>query len=157
MIDLQILKKTTNVNKLRYAVKQINSLFAKEDIYKIVRKDKILLNENHISRIKHFCLVNNIENEKEGCFSIPVQIHFSIFIEDLITSFVKSSVVITANDFNQFCINTKSVIDTYIYGCTNNLYKGKDKILCYQEILDSILNSNETIVIKRISNNINSK
>ena len=148
MIDLQILKKTTNVNKLRYAVKQINSLFAKEDVYKIVRKDKILLNENQISRIKHFCSVNNIENEKEGYFSIPVQIHFSLFIEELITSFIKSSVVFTANDFNQFCINTKSVIDTFIYSCANNLYKGKNKTLCYQDIIISILNSNQAIIIK---------
>ena len=113
MIDLQILKKTANVNKLRYAVKQINSLFAKEEY-----------------------------------FSTPVPIHFSIFIEKLITSFIKSPDVFTTNDFNQFFINTKSVIDTFIYGCTNNLYKGKNKTLCYQEILNSILNSNENIIIK---------
>ena len=148
MIDLQILKKTTNVNKLRYAVKQINSLFAKEDIYKIVRKDKILLNENNISRIKHFCSMNNIENEKEGYFYIPVQIHFSLFIEDLINSIIKSPVVFTANDFNQFCINTKSVIDTFILGRANNLYKGKNQTLCYLDILVSILNSNQAIIIK---------
>ena len=150
MIDLQILKKTTNVNKLRYAFKQINSLFAKENIYITIHKDKInnILNENQISRIKHFCSVNNIENEKNEYFSIPVQIHFSIFIEKLITSFIRSKVIFTANDFNQFCINTKSVIDTFIYGRANHLYKGKNKTLCYQEILDSILNSNETIIIK---------
>ena len=149
MIDLQILKKTTNVNKLRYAVKQINSLFAKEKVYRTIRKDEInnILNENQISRIEHFCSVNNIENEN-GYFSIPVQIHFSIFIEKLITSFIKSPVVFTANDFNQFCINTKSVIDTYIYGCANNLYKNKNQTLCYLDILNSILNSNENIIIK---------
>lgn len=146
MIDLQILKKTTNVNKLRYAFKQINSLFAKESVYITIHKDN--LNENQISRIEHFCSVNNIENEKNGYFFIPVQIHFSFFIEKLITSFIKSPIVFTANDFNQFCINTKSVIDTFIYGCANNLYKGKDKTLCYQDILNSILNSNETIIIK---------
>ena len=150
MIDLQILKKTTNVNKLRYVFKQIDCLFAKEEVYRTIRKDEIknFLNESQISRIEHFCSVNNIENEKEEYFSIPVQIHFSIFIEKLITSFIKSSIVFTANDFNQFCINTKSVIDTFIYGCANNLYKGKNKTLCYQNILDSILNSNETIIIK---------
>ena len=156
MIDLQILKKTTNVNKLRYAIKQINSLFAKENVYRTIRKDEInnILNENQISHIEHFCSVNNmlfrlicIDNEKEY-FSIPIQIHFSIFIEKLITSFIKSPVVFTANDFNQFCINTKSVIDTFIYGCANNLYKSKNKTLCYQEILNSILNSNENIIIK---------
>lgn len=113
MIDLQILKKPTNVNKLRYAVKQINTLFAKEKYS-----------------------------------SLPVPIHFSIFIEKLITSFIKSPVVFTANDFNQFCINTKSVIDTFIYGDANNLYEGKNKTLCYHEILNSILNSNEIIIIK---------
>ena len=113
MIDLKILKKTTNVNKLRYAVRQINILFAKEKYS-----------------------------------SLPVPTHFSIFIEKLITSFIKSPVVFTANDFDQFCINTKSVIDTFIYGDANNLYKGKDKTLCYQDILDTILNSNENIIIK---------
>ena len=150
MIDLQILKKTTNVNKLRYAFKQINSLFAKDSVYRTIREDKInnILNENQISRIEKFCSVNNIENRKNGYFFIPIQIHFSFFIENLITSFIKSSVVFTANDFNQFCINTKSVIDTFIYGYANNLYKGKNKILCYQDILNSILNSNETIIIK---------
>lgn len=150
MIDLEILKKTTNVNKLRYAFKQINYLFAKDSVYRTIHKDKInnFLNENQISRIEHFCSVNNIENEKNGYFFIPIQIHFSFFIEKLLNSFIKSPVVFTANDFNQFCINTKSVIDTFIYGCTNNLYKGKNKTLCYQEILNSILNSNQTIIIK---------
>ena len=150
MIDLQILKKTTNVNKLRYVFKQIDCLFAKEEVYRIIRKDEInnFLNESQISLIEYVCSVNNIENEKEGYFSIPVQIHFFLFIKKLITSFIESPVVFTANDFNQFCINTKSVIDTFIYGCANNLYKGKNKTLCYQNILDSILNSNETIIIK---------
>lgn len=150
MIDLQILKKTTNVNKLRYAFKQINYLFAKENVYITIHKDKInnILNKNQISRIEHFCSVNNIENEKNGYFLIPIQIHFSLFIEKLIISFIQSPIVFTANDFNQFCINTKSVIDTFIYGCANNLYKGKNKTLCYQDILNSILNSNETIIIK---------
>ena len=150
MIDLQILKKTTNVNKLRYVFKQIDCLFAKEEVYRTIRKDEIknFLNESQISLIEYVCSVNNIKNEKEGYFSIPVQLHFFIFIEKLITSFIESPVVFTANDFNQFCINTKSVIDTFIYGCANNLYKGKNKTLCYQNILDSILNSNETIIIK---------
>lgn len=150
MIDLEILKKTPNVNKLRYAFKQINSLFAKNNVYRTIRKNEInnILNENQISRIEHFCSVNNIENEKNGYFFIPIQIHFSFFIEKLLNSFIKSPVVFTANDFNQFCINTKSVIDTFIYGCANNLYKGKNETLCYQDILDSILNSNQTIIIK---------
>ncbi len=145
MIDLQILKKTANVNKLRYAFKQIDSLFAKEDYITIRKND---LNKNQISFIECVCSLNNIENEKEGYFDIPFQIHFFIFIEKLITSFIESPVVFTANDFNQFCINTKSVIDTFIYGHANNLYRGKNKTLCYQDLLNSILNSNETIIIK---------
>lgn len=151
MIDLQILKKTTNVNKLRYAIKQVNNLFAKNSFYGIIRKDEInsKFNENQIARIKQFCLTNNIENEKNGYFFIPIQIHFFLFIEDLITSFfIKSPIVFTANDFNQFCINTKSVIDTFILGCANNLYKDKNETLRYQDILNSILNSNENIIIK---------
>ena len=159
MIDAQILKKTTNVNKLRYVFKQIDSLFAKEDIYKTIRKDEInnFLNKSQISLMEHVCSVYNLEYEKDGYFSIPVRLHFFLFMEKLITSFINSNVVFTANDFNQFCINTKSVIDTYIYGCANNLYKGKNKISRYQDILDSILNSNEIIIIKRIYNNVNSK
>lgn len=153
MIDLQILKKTTNVNKLRYVVKQMNVLFAENA--KVVSSDEYnSLTANQIARIEYYNIHNNIANIKGEYFFIPFPLHFEFFMEKLINSFIKSNVVFTANDFNQFCINTKSVIDTFIKGCANNLYKGKNITLCYQDILDSILNSNETIVIKRITNSI---
>lgn len=108
MIDLKILKKTTNVNKLRYAIKQINVLFAEEEF----------------------------------------KTQFLCFLEKLINSFIKSQTTFTANDFNQFCINTKNVIDTFIKGSANNLYKGKSKYAQYKDIENSILNSNEYIFSK---------
>lgn len=109
MIDLKILKKTTNVNKLRYAIKQINVLFAEDEEFKT---------------------------------------QFLFFIEKLINSFIKNQTIFTANDFNQFCINTKNVIDTFIEGRANNLYKGKPKYAQYKDIENSILNSNEYIFSK---------
>lgn len=153
MIDLKILKKTSNVNKLRYSCKQINILFAENE--KVVSSEEYNnLTANQIARIEYYYIHHNITNVKFGYFFIPLSLHFEFFIEKLINSFIKSNVVFTANDFNQFCINTKSIIDTFIKGCANNLYKGKNLTLCYQDILNSILNSNETIVIKRITNNI---
>ena len=147
MIDLKILKKTTNVNKLRYSFKQINALFA---FYaKVVsREDYNNLTANQIARIEYYCTHHKFANRQGEYFFIPLPLHFEFFMEKLINSFIKSNVVFTANDFNQFCSNTKSVIDTFIYGCANNLYKGKNKTLCYQDILNSILNSNEAIIIK---------
>lgn len=107
MIDLKILKKTANVNKLRYVVKQVNVLFAEE-----------------------------------------FKTQFLRFLEKLISSFIKSQTIFTANDFNQFCINTKNVIDTFIKGSANNLYKGKSIYNQYKDIENSILNSNEYIFSK---------
>lgn len=153
MIDLKILKKTNNVNKLRYAFKQINILFA-ENAKVVSREVCNNLNANQIASIEYYCTHNKITNVQGEYFYIPLPLHFEFFMENLINSFIKSNVVFTANDFNQFCTNTKSVIDTFIKGCANNLYKGKNMTLCYQDILNSILNSNDIIVIKRITNNL---